>query len=185
MKSILLFSLICMGLPLIAEEINLVLNGDFSEHHTHNKAHSMKWMAIGFSGEAANKTERVTEGEVTYQSIVSAAYEKNHFGIAPREFIQLSPEWKTLDLSMTFRVLEQTPGKDSWNRFLVAAIYFNDFDKKISYEIKLKQNELSKDWVTQTATLTVPQNATQLKLEIKFLGADGVAHVRNVKVSPK
>jgi len=185
MKTLLSLAVSFLAVHLHANEINLILNGDFSEHHPNNKAHSMKWIGIGYSGEEANQIERVTEGEMTYQKIISAAYQKNHYGISPRELIQLSPEWKTLDLSMTFRLLNQTPGEKPWNRFLVTAIYFNDFDKKISYEIKLKQNEPIKEWVTQTAKLTIPPNATQLKLEIKFLGADGEAHIRNVQLRPE
>lgn len=62
MKTLRILPLLSLAIFLQAEEMNLVPNGDFSEHHTHNKAHSMKWMGVGFSGEAANKTERVTEG---------------------------------------------------------------------------------------------------------------------------
>jgi hypothetical protein len=179
-----LLTLLSLTLLRAEEPINLIPNADFSEHHPRNTAHSMKWSALGYSGEEQNTITRITEGDVVYQRIVCGA-ERNHFGIDPKEWIQLSPEWKTLEFGMVFRLPELTPGKDSWNRFLVKATYFNDFDKEVGYEIKLKQDEPVKEWKQVSTEFTIPDNATQMRLEILFLAANGEAHIRSVGLRPK
>lgn len=97
--------------------------------------------------------------------------------------LDVSPEWKTLDVSVRIRAKDVVTGDEAWKTGQFQFLFLDEAGKVVGGWNRLKVTEDTDGWVTMTKKgVKVPATAKALKCQVGVWGAKGTFEFDDVSV---
>ena len=171
-----LAGMILMTTTAVAQEKNLVTNGDF-EKVKEGKAEN--WM-LGKEGET-----RVSVGEEKGNHFLRIAIDRPMQIVSVNQWIKVDPKWKSITVKARMRGKGVKLGEKDFHTPRVTIMFAGADRKQVGDWPDAPALSADSDWVEVEETMKIPEGAVEVEIRPTLIQAQGVVDFDDIVVTAK